>query len=246
MAVDVRINYVEYDRLGRPFGRDGVIASMDRYNVETAVLVPNLAVTCDFQAGNQQLLEVIKDDPRLYGYLVVNPNYPDESIEVIRRMMGGRKFLAMAMFGGASRPYANLDDCVEIINAYRRFTKPVFINTPDAASVEAAKEIAAAFPTVQFIFGSMGGPDWKAALNLGKLINVYLETSGSFDVEKIEEAVRKVGAHKVLFGSDLPFSDPASEIALIRASKLPKDAMMKIFDQNAVKLFRLGQEPREE
>jgi hypothetical protein len=240
MAVDIRMNYLERDELGHPFGRDGVVASMDKYKIDTAVLVPNLAVMCDFREGNRQLLEAIKGDDRLYGYLVVNPNYPDESVDLMREMAANRKFVALALFGGASRPYPNLDDCDEIINSYRRFAKPVFLHTAHAEAVEAAKEMAAAFPTLQFIFGSMGGPDWKRALNLGKLINVHLETSGSFDVEKIEEAVEKVGAHKVLFGSDLPFSDPASEIALIRASNVPKDAMIKVFDQNAVKLFGLG------
>jgi len=246
MAVDIRVNYMEHDLLGRPLGREGIIASMDKYKIDTAILVPNLAVTCDFRIGNEHVMQIIKDDPRLYGYFVVNPNYPEESIEMMRRMMSNRKFLAMAIFRGASLPYPNLDDCREIINAYRRFTKPVFLHTPDADSVEAAKEIAAAFPTLQFIFGSMGGADWKRALNLGKLINVYLETSGSFDVEKIEEAVGKVGAHKVLFGSDFPLSDPASEIALIRASNLSKDAMVRIFDQNAVKLFGLGAKTQKE
>jgi len=246
MAVDIRMNYLERDQLGRPFGRDGILACMDKYKIDTAVVVPNLAVTCDFREGNRQMVEAIKGDGRLYGYLVVNPNYPDESVELMREMMSNRKLVALAIFRGASRPYPNLDDCDEIINSYRRFSKPVFLHAPDAASVEAAKEIAAAFPTLQFIFGSMGGPDWKRALNLGKLINVHLETSGSFDVEKIEEAVEKVGAHKVLFGSDLPFSDPASEIALIRGSNVPKDAMIKVFDQNAVKLFGFGRRSESE
>lgn len=245
MAVDIHINYVEHDLLGRHFGKEGVIASMDKYRIDTAILVSGYAIACDFLRGNEQLLEAIKNDDRLWGYLVVNPNYPEESIETIRNMGGNRKMVALAIFGGAFRPYPTFDDCVEILNAYRRYVKPVFLYVPHAEAAEAAKEIAAKFPTIQFIFGSMGGADWKAALNVGKLLNVHMETSGSFDVEKIEEAIAHIGAHRILFGSDLPISDPASEIALIRASNISKDAMIKIFSQNAVRLFRL-QSPSQE
>lgn len=246
MAVDIRINYVEHDLLGRPFGSNGILASMDKYRIDNAILISGHAVACNFREGNAQLLEAIKDNNRLYGYIVVNPNYPEESIEEIRNLGGNRKMVALALFSGAFRPYPTFDDCEEILNAYRRYVKPVLLYVPHAEAVEAAKEIAAKFPTIQFVFGSMGGADWKAALNIGKLLNVHMETSGSFDVEKIEEAVARIGAHRILFGSDLPISDPASEIALIRASNISKDAMIKIFNQNAVRLFRLQTPAQEE
>ena len=252
MAVDIRVNYLQNDPLGRPFGRDAIMAALDKYKVENAVLVSGFAVTCDFREGNKQLWEAIKDDDRLFGCLVVNPNYTSESIELMRTEMSRRKFVAVALFQGASRPYPNVDDYRDILNAYRRFSKPVFVDTPHAAAADAAKQIAAEFPGVQFIFGSMGGADWRRALDIGKLLNVHMETSGSFDVEKIEMAVERLGAHRVLFGSDLPHSDPAAEIALIRSSSIPESDMRKIFGENALSLLKLRapapveEEPAEE
>jgi predicted TIM-barrel fold metal-dependent hydrolase len=239
MAIDIRANFSKYDALGRPFGAEGLSKAMERYGIETAILVPSLAVNADFRLGNKELFDAIKSDDRLYGYLVVNPNYPDESRQLMRQVMNSRKFPAVALFQGASRPYPNADDYREILNAYRRFSKPVFVNTEHAEAVAAAEEMAKEFQTIKFIFGSMGGAEWKRSMTCHQILNVVLETSGSFDAEKIEEAVAHFGPHRVLFGSDLPLSSPASMLALIQSSELPKDAMEKILDGNARRIFGL-------
>ena len=237
MAIDIRVNFSQYDAVGRPFGVEGVSKAMQKHGVETGVLVPRLAVDADFRLGDKELFEAIKSDSKLFGYLVVNPSYPEESIQLMRSAMNSPKFLALALFQGASRPYPNLDDCREILNAFRRFTKPVFVNVAYAEAVAAAEQMAREFHTIKFIFGSMGGENWRRAIACDRVLNVVLETSGCFDSEKIAEAVAQFGAHRVLFGSDLPFSDPASMLALIQSSNISKDAMAKILGDNAKRLF---------
>lgn len=237
MPIDIRINYCEYDAVGRPFGVNGVLNAMQKHGIEKAVLVPTMAVDCDFRLGNKVLFDAVKSNDQLYGYLAVNPNYPEESIRLMRSAMPSPKFLGLALFPGASRPYPNLDDYREILNAYRRFLKPVFVNTPSADAVAAAEEMAREFPGLKFILGTMGGNDWKRAITSSRQLNLFLETSGSFDAEKIEEAVEHFGAHRVLFGSNLPYSDIGAALALVQNSELPKDALDQILNRNAQKLF---------
>lgn len=241
MPVDIRMNFSRYDALGRPFGTDGVLSIMDRYGIETAILVPRLAVDSDFRLGNKELFDAVKNNDRLFAYLVVNPNYPEESIQLMRAAMSSPKFVAAAFFQGASMPWPNVDDYRDILNAYRRFAKPVFVNACHAEAVAAAEQMAREFPGIKFIFGCMGGDDWKRSIPSHSLLNVLLETSGSFDAEKIEEAVNAFGAHRILYGSDLPFSDPASMLALIRSSDLDRSAMDRILGGNAKRLFGLEQ-----
>lgn len=238
MAIDIRVNYSDFDAVGRPYGKDGLIKAMERYNIEIAVLTSRLAVECDFRQGNEELFEVLKSDDRLYGYFVVNPSYPEESVELMRQRMNSPKFLAAALYSGSTKPYPNMDDFDEILNGYRRFSKPVFVHTANLEAVDAADEMAQAFPTLKFILGGMGGPDWKRAVIVAEArVNVFLETSGSYDSEKIGDAVEQVGAHRLLFGSDQPFADPASMLALIKSSGISDEAMGKIAGQNARKLF---------
>lgn len=238
MAIDIRVIYTDYDAVGRPYGKDGLLKAMERYSIETAVLTSRLAIECDFKKGNEDLHEVLKTDDRLYGYLVANPNYPEETIEQMRERMNSPKFLAAAFYSGATKVYPNVEDYEEILNGYRRFTKPVFVHTTCIEAVDAVDEMAKAFPTIKFILGGMGGPDWKRAINVAdRRVNVLLETSGSYDSEKIGDAVKRVGAHRILFGSDQPFADPASMLALIKSSGISDESMARIAGQNARKLF---------
>jgi predicted TIM-barrel fold metal-dependent hydrolase len=237
MPVDIRINYCEFDCVGRPFGIDGVLKAMQKYGIEKAVLLPSMAMDCDFRLGNKILFDAVKSDDRLFAYLSVNPNYPDESIRLMRSAMASPKFVGIALFQGASRPYPNIDDYREILSAYRRFLKPVFVNVQNGDAVVAAVEMAREFPGLKFILGMMGGDNWKRAITYHRQLNLLLETSGSFDAEKVEEAVEHFGAHRVLFGSDLPYSDIGSALALVQSSGLPKDAVDQILTRNAQKLF---------
>lgn len=241
MATDIRINFSRHDCLGRPFGVEGVIRTMDRHGIEKAILVPAMAVDSDFRLGNKELFEAIRDNERLFGYLVVNPSYPEESIKLMRSAMASPKFLAVGFFAGASMPYPNLDDYKDILNAYRRFARPVFVHTPTGEAVSAAVEMAKAFPSLRFILGSMGGADWKRCIPHSRQLNILLETSGSFDSEKVEEAAEHFGAHRLLYGSNAPLSDPASEMALIRSSDLSDDAKEKILSGNALRWLGMGQ-----
>ncbi|MHB1456204.1 MAG: amidohydrolase family protein [Armatimonadota bacterium] len=240
MILDIRMNFSQYDALGKPFGIEGVLASMDKYGIDKAVLVSTLAVNADFRLGAKEMFDAIKSNDRLYGYLPVNPSYPEDTVQLMRSVMSSSKFVAAALFQGSTRPYPNLEDYRYILNAYRRFGKPVFVNTPDAQSVAAAEEIAKEFGTIKFIYGSMGGDEWQRAISNNKQLNVYLEASGSFDADKIEAAVTNLGPHRVLFGSNAPFSDPASMLALVQSSNISQDTITKILSSNAEKVLGLA------
>ena len=141
MAIDARMTLSRHDSLGRPFGAEGILKALDKYAIEAAVLTSAMAVDADIRQGNAFLAEAVKSDPRLFGCLVVNPAYPEDSIEIMRAMMTSAKFVALGFFKGVSKPYPNIDDCREIINAYRRYTKPILLHTPNAESVEAGIQI---------------------------------------------------------------------------------------------------------
>ena len=82
-----------------------------------------------------------------------------------------------------------LEDARDILNAQRRYAKPVAIHVPDGEAVQAGREIAAAFTAMKFVFLGMGGDDWRSAVRVAKQhLNVYLEISGSLDSDKIAQA----------------------------------------------------------
>ncbi|MCW3061089.1 MAG: putative metal-dependent hydrolase of the TIM-barrel fold, partial [Capsulimonas sp.] len=160
---------------------DRVAATFAKSGITGAALISGLAASCDFITGNARLRQILNPAAGLYGYVTLNAGYPDESQEEQRKHLGRREFVASVLFGHDDYP-VTLSDSREILNAQRRYTKPMAIHAPNAAAVHAAREIAAEFPSMKFVLLGMGGDSWHAAVAAAKQnLNIYLEISGSMD-----------------------------------------------------------------
>lgn len=74
---------------------------------------------------------------------------------------------------------------------------------------------------------------------------VILETSwppttGDLDRDRIRALIERHGADRVVYGSDWPMTDPATEIAAIRALGLPPASERAILGDNLATLLRLN------
>ena len=75
-----------------------------------------------------------------------------------------------------------------------------------------------------------------AGWTFGRIRN-WLETSGMPMHTKIREAVERVGAERVLYGSDVPFHHPKVEIEKVRVSGLTPELVDRVLGENARALF---------
>ena len=227
--------------------RDSLLATLRRSGLDGAALISGLAADCDFVAGNRQLRESISPEDGLFGWVTLNAGYPVESQEEQRRHLGRRGMVGAALFGTLGRP-VTLTEAREVLNAQRRYAKPVAISVPDAEAVYAARLIAAEFPTMRFVFLGMGGEDWRVAVAVAKQhLNVYLEISGSLDTDKIAHASSVVTARKLLYGSGVPHGSPELTRALVEsAPTLTRPDRSRILSENAVALLRTSVETESE
>ena len=229
--------------------RDSLLATLRRSGLDGAALISGLAADCDFVAGNRQLREIVSPEDGLFGWVTLNAGYPVESQEEQRRHLNRRGMVGAALFGTLNRP-VTLTEAREILNAQRRYSKPVAIGVPDAEAVHAAQVIAAEFPAMRFVFLGMGGEDWRVAVAVAKQhLNVYLEISGSLDADKVAQASSVVTARKLLYGSGLPHGSPELTRALVEsAPTLTRPDRSRILSENAVALLRTSveAEPDEE
>jgi predicted TIM-barrel fold metal-dependent hydrolase len=134
-----------------------------------------------------------------------------------------------------------LGDAQEIVNAQRRYAKPVAIYTPDADAVHEASKIAAEFNGIKFILLNMGGDDWHAAVTAAKrYLNIYVEISGSLDSDKVAHAATVLTPRKLLYGSAMPYSDPELVAGMIDdAPTLTAADRSRVYSQNAAGLFSI-------
>ncbi len=219
--------------------REAVLETMRRREIVGIALISALGAHCDFVAGNRRLREIVAPEDGLFGWVTLNAGYSAESQEEQRRHQNRRGMVGAAMFAAPGRP-VTLEDAREILNAQRRYAKPVALPVPDAEAVHQARLIAAEFTAMKFVFLGMGGEDWRVAVAAAKKhLNIYLEISGSLDTDKIAQASSVITPRKLVYGSGLPVGSPELTLALVEsAPTLTRPDRTRILSENAAALLR--------
>lgn len=218
-----------------------IAATMQARGIDQAIILSNHARQVDPLAGNRILKATLEQAPNLFGCLVTHVNRVEPSVAAMRELMHGRKMLGMAVV--AEHPNEPVHRLVadEIINAYRRYSKPLFLFAHNELMVQAALEIAMNFTMLKIVLLGMGGSDWRSAIAAAHATtNMYLDTSGALDCAKIPAAVEAIGAHRIFFGSGSPHTDAAAAIGLLQDSGLSADSKNRILFHNSQRLFGLG------
>lgn len=117
------------------------------------------------------------------------------------------------------------------------------IGEPTHATPKRIKNVMSMFRGEKVVLAHMGSfkmwDDVKETL-LGE--DVYFDTSCSeryISEDEFENAVRAHGADKILFGSDLPWSDPKKGIERINSLNISNEDKSKILGKNAERLLGL-------
>lgn len=222
---------------GTPFS-EGHLARMDeRFGIQRSIISSTIANTCDFQRGNQAIGEVAGKGP-FVGCMVVNTQYTGRALEEMRKYLPMPGFVALLVRSGETGRLVPAEECGDILNAHRRYMKPVLIQASDRDSVLQFEQIAKTFPGLKFVMLSMGGEAWRTAIDVAAhALNIYLEVSGSLNPDKISMAVEAVGAQRMLYGSNLPFADPSVTIGLVEDADISDADKKMIFEGCARKLF---------
>jgi predicted TIM-barrel fold metal-dependent hydrolase len=129
----------------------------------------------------------------------------------------------------------------EVCEAALAFSLPVLYDVMGEVAV--VELLAREYPLVPFVIPHLGSfaDDWRAqnALidHLVRHPNVYTDTSGVRRFDILQDAVRRAGAHKVLFGSDGPWLHPGLELAKVRLLELPTTDERVILGANAMRML---------
>lgn len=217
-----------------------VVQSMQARGIERTILMSARAAQADPLSGNRILRVMLDQGPGLYGCLVAHLNRVDASLQSIRDLLGNRRFLSILLT--STNPEEPLHPLVadETLNACRRYQKPIFVHTPNAACVETALHLAKTYNMHKFVFLGMGGADWRTAIAAAQQsVNIFLETSGALDRIRIPAAVEAIGGHRILFGSSFPHLDPAAALGLLEDCEISALERRRILNDNAFKLFNI-------
>lgn len=209
----------------------------------------------DFRACNDVILKAMKRYPdRLSGMLTLNPQFPKESLEEIRRCTGeGMTGIKVYYQVKISDPlfYPIIEKAIELkmiilmhaeaslgIAGYRmkydQHIKPM-VSRPEDFIIAATR-----YPEAMLQYAHTGGgPDWEYACKaLRSFPNVYLDVSGSNNENNmVAFAVKTLGVERVLFGSDNMYYQ---SVGKIMDARLTEEDKRKIFFDNYNNILKKG------
>jgi len=218
MIIDSHCHAGPGDGLTGPWDSD---LALDRYlRRARAAGIDRIALLAafhsDYARANAAVAEIVAAQPdRFYGFAFVHARRDRGRIgQMVRTAVERHGFIGIKVHRGDA-PISG-----EICDAARTFGIPVLYDP--MGDVHVAELLATQYPDVDFILPHLGSfaDAWSAQLalidHLVRHPNIYTDTSGIRRFDLLCEAVRRAGAHKVLFGSDGPWLHPGLELHKIR------------------------------
>ena len=221
----------------------GVVRTLDRMGVNAVCVSSLLATTADPELGNGLVQEAVRQFPgRIYGYVVANPYYEDIRYEdYFTRGSGMLGFKIHAAHNGTSIRDERYLPYMEYADKNRL---PVLFHAWEKQDVENVAYLAETFHNCPLILGHSGVrsyPVRMAAIEaVKKYENIYVDTAISITYDgSLEWLVSRIGADRILYGSDLPFFDCRQVLGNIALSNLTMEEKEKILGGNAGKIIRV-------
>jgi hypothetical protein len=253
-VVDAHGHFGPLSRIWFPTdGTSGMLRTMDRCGVSVVISSHHVALTGDPFRGNAALTrDALEREPsRFLGYYTWNPHYAAEQERELATFPPHEGFVGFKVHPsehGVPLTDPRYSPLFDYANAHRL---PVLSHTWGGSSVdspELVSEVASRHPDMPFLMGHSGFGAWDASVRVAhECPNVYLELCAAYSVRGvIEKFVREIGSERVLYGTDLPWFDPAYVIGTVVWAEITDDDRRNILYRNAARLFpavaaRLGE-----
>jgi uncharacterized protein len=192
----------------------------------------------DYAVANREVGRIVASRPdRFYGFAFVHPERDGGRVTALVQEAVGR-------YGFCGIKVHRYDARItrEICEVARSFSLPVLYDI--MGEVSGVELLAAEYPEVMFIIPHLGSfaDEWRAQLTLiDHLVrhpNIFTDTSGIRRYDLLKQAIRRAGAHKILFGSDGPWLHPGVEIAKVRLLGLAPNEERLVLGGNFLRLIR--------
>jgi predicted TIM-barrel fold metal-dependent hydrolase len=224
---------------------DEMLAVMDHLNIEKLAVTSLLACYNDAPHGNAQVDELLRRHPdRFLGYITVNPNPPGEGLHELERWKhfhspplikfhpGLHKY---PVTGPNYKPlwdYANQTHAIVLVHTWD--------SDPNCGPLM-FPAIARQIPNARILLGH-SGVTWRGYMQSIEAAesapNLFLELCGSQNHRLIlEKCVDRVGAERILFGSDLPFLEASMTLGRVLTARIADAAKERILRYNFLELL---------
>jgi predicted TIM-barrel fold metal-dependent hydrolase len=188
---------------------------------------------------------------KMFSFCFLNPANPtDFSLAEIERCLvtEGKNFVGIKLEAGLNCRHQKLDpimeqaEKLEAIVIQHSWYKATGKDGEESTPTDIA-DLARRFPNVKIVCPHLAGIGKRGILDLASYHNVMIDTSGGQPVAGlVEYAVDKIGAERILFGSDLYGAvgrDPACQLGRILGADISEQAKKLITELNAKRILKI-------
>ena len=239
MIIDCHCHAGPGDGLTGPWDTRASLRDFVRWSDEAGIARTVLfaAFHTDYLVANRAVARIVaRHRDRFFGFAFIHAERDRGRVsELVREAVEEHGFVGLKVHRRDARITR------EICEAARVYSLPVLYDV--MGEVSACELLANEYPDVPFIIPHLGSfaDDWQAQQAfidpLSRHRNIFTDTSGVRRFDVLQQAVRRAGAGKILFGSDGPWLHPGVELAKITALKLsPSDAAL-VLGGNCLRLI---------
>jgi hypothetical protein len=223
---------------------NAMVAVMDQLNIERLAVTSTLACYNDCPRGNAEIEAVLRRHPdRFFGYVTVNPNPPGQAVAELERWAGFHCPPLIKLHPGLHKYPVHGEHYKPIWDYANQHEAVVLVHTWDSdpnCGPLLFPPIAKAHPKARILLGH-SGVTWRGIMQAMEAAeaapNLFLDLASSQHHRLIlEKCARRVGAERILFGSDMPFLEASMTLAHVLTAKISDAEKEKILRTNFLTL----------
>lgn len=198
----------------------------------------------EMRAGNRRIAEMVKNYPDQFSaYCSVHPHYLDESLEEMDYTVKELGFVGIGEICPHVQNFEMDSQKVRtIIEKAIELDVPLNLHSSEPEHFHAIAKLAAEYPAARIIMAHFGGfRFWRDGIEAIKgCENVWTDCSAwvLFTAGAFESTINKIGAARVLFGTDFPICDLDMAAYKLTHSGLSQRQIDLIGFENAKALFK--------
>jgi hypothetical protein len=195
-----------------------------------------------FRRSNDDVLAILKEwSSRAFGFVYLNPVHTRASLDELERCVADGPMIGIKLWVGTRCNRAELDPIVRraaelnaLILQHTWIKQRGRGNLPQESTPMELAELSARHPGVPLVCGHTGGGDWALGIRAIRAHPAIRADLGGGDpvFGEVEMAVRELGAHRVIYGSDVNGRSFASQIGRVLGANLPDADKRLILREN--------------
>lgn len=198
-------------------------------------------------SANNHTMRLVRRRPDVFvGFCFLNPNHEKSFLlKEITRCVEKGNLKGIKLWVATNARSRRLDPIMEtcarlnIPVLHHAWYKTVGKVLDESTPADIA-DLAGRHPNTKIIMAHLTADGIRGVLDIQSYPNVYVDTSGSQPFSGIVEyAVKKLGAERILYGSDTPIRDFSCQLGRIYGAKISRRDRALILGLNAKKLLEL-------